>query len=212
VAAIEIDRDLARDLRARFATPELALLERSVLDVTLDEVAALLEAPGAALRVVGNLPYNVSKPVADKLVRERARVARAVLMFQREVASRLTAAPGGRDYGPLTVLVGAAFAVERAFDLAPTSFRPPPRVVSTVTLWTPRAEPLGPRAEAALRAALRAGFAQRRRTLRNNLGRALGEPAATALLRQAEIDGELRAEAVAPAGWRRLSALWPVAP
>lgn len=211
VAAIEIDRDLARALRARFGPGELALLEGDVLEFALREVGELLGAPAAPLRVVGNLPYNVSKPVADKLVRERAHVARAVLMFQREVASRLTARPGGKAYGPLTVLVGEAFDVARAFDLPPAAFRPAPKVTSTVTVWTPRAHAFEAASEGALRRALAAGFAQRRRTLRNNLQRALGAAGAGALLRDAAIDGELRAEAIEPSGWLRLAALWPEA-
>jgi 16S rRNA (adenine1518-N6/adenine1519-N6)-dimethyltransferase len=194
LTAIEIDRDLAADLRRRFG-PALRLIEEDVLDVSLQDLAA------APVRLVGNLPYNVSKPVADKIVRERAAVAGAVLMFQREVAERLTARPETRAFGPLTVLVGEAYVVERLFDLPPTAFRPPPTVRSTVTRWTPRPDAFASLSEQALRAALRAGFAQRRRTLRNNV-----DPA---LLERAGIDGGLRAEAVPGEGWRRLARLWP---
>ena len=202
VIAVEIDRDLAASLRARFPQESLALLEGDVLDVSLAEVA------GGPLRLVGNLPYNVSKPVAAKLVRERAAVAGAVLMFQREVAGRLTALPGSRIYGPLTVLVGEAFRVERLFDLPPEAFRPAPEVRSTVTRWTPRADAFASVSESGLSAVLRTGFAQRRRTLLNNVQRALGRGPAETLLAEAGIDGGLRAEVVPPEGWRRLGALW----
>jgi 16S rRNA (adenine1518-N6/adenine1519-N6)-dimethyltransferase len=202
LTAIEIDRDLAAALRARFPAGRLSLLEGDVLDVPLAEIS------GRPLRVVGNLPYNISKPVAAKLVRERSAVAGAVLMFQREVASRLTALPGCRAYGPLTILVGEAFRVERLFDLSPAAFRPPPEVHSTVTRWSPRAEAFTSVSESALAAVLRAGFAQRRRTLLNNLQRPLGKDLAQALLEEAGVAGTVRAETVSPEGWRRLGALW----
>ena len=195
VTAVEIDRDLAAHLRARFPASALTLLEGDVLDVALEDLAT------EPVRLVGNLPYNVSKPVADKIVRERARVAGAVLMFQREVAERLTAPPGTRAYGPLTVLVGEAFLVEPLFDLRPNAFRPPPEVMSTVTRWTPRPAAFSSVSEENLRAVLRAGFAHRRRTLRNNLP--------VALLEDAGIDGSLRAEALPLEDWRRLARMWP---
>jgi 16S rRNA (adenine1518-N6/adenine1519-N6)-dimethyltransferase len=195
LAAIEIDRDLAAQLRARFPATSLTVLQADVLEVPLDELA------GEPVRLVGNLPYNVSKPVADKVVRERANVAAAVLMFQREVAERLTAVPGTRAFGPLTVLVGEAFSVERLFDLGPGAFRPAPEVSSTVTRWTRRPEAFSSVTEEGLRAALRAGFAHRRRTLRNNVP--------PELLDLAGIDGGLRAEALPPAAWQRLARVWP---
>jgi len=192
--AIEIDRDLAADLGRRFSGTSLTLVEADVLDVALESLA------GEPVRLVGNLPYNVSKPIADKIVRERAFVAGAVLMFQREVAERLIAKPGRRAFGPLTVLVGEAFQVDRLFDLGPAAFRPAPAVSSTVTRWTPRADAFSSAPEEGLRAALRAGFAHRRRTLRNNV-----DPL---LLERAGIDGGLRAEALPPEAWRRLARLW----
>src|SRR5262245_31299105 len=106
LTAIELDRDLAALLSARFGPERLVLLSRDVLDVGLAELSP-------PLAVVGNLPYNVSKPVAMKLVGERAAIDRAVLMFQREVAERLLATPGTPAYGPLTVLSGLAFRIER---------------------------------------------------------------------------------------------------
>ena len=196
LTAIEIDRDLAAQLRDRFPAASLTVVEADILEVPSEEVA------GEPVRLVGNLPYNVSKPVADKIVRERAGVASAVLMFQREVAARLTALPGTRAFGPLTVLVGEAFRVERLFDLGPAAFRPAPEVSSTVTRWTPRPGAFSSVSEGGLRAALRAGFAHRRRTLRNNVP--------PGLLEDAGIDGGLRAEALTPEDWRRLGKLWPL--
>lgn len=207
VTAIELDRDLAALLRSRYTEDRLHLIEGDVLDVAFGALA--LERP---LAIAGNLPYNISKPVAMKLVLERRAVMRAVLMFQREVAQRLTATVGTGAYGPLTVLAGRAYRIERLFDLAPGAFRPRPRVVSTVTRWTPReAAALPESLVGPLKTVLRAAFARRRQTLQKNLRAALGgsETEAQALLARAGIDGTLRAEAVAPEGFAELALQWP---
>ena len=203
LVAVEIDRDLARDLAARFPADRLTLVEGDVLEVPLASLA-----PRAT--IVGNLPYNISKPFAMKMVRERAAVGRGLLMFQREVAERLTAVPGTSAYGPLTVLAGESFRIERVFDLPPGAFRPRPKVDSTVTRWTPREGAL--RSDPApLAAVLRAAFAHRRQTLLKNLRGALagGEDEARALLARAGLDGALRAEAIPPEGFVALARAWP---
>lgn len=205
IAAVEIDRRLTPALARRFPPERLVLFERSVLDLPLSEVAETLSPDGAALIVVGNLPYDVSKPIVGKLLAERDRVARAVLMFQREVAERLTASPGNKQYGPLGILAGLDYRIERRFDLSPRAFRPPPRVVSSVTVWTPRDPAPEPALRTSLRATLAAAFAHRRRTLRNNLRAAFGEAEADAALSSAEIDGALRAERVSPDELSRLA-------
>ncbi len=213
MAAIEIDGRLAEALRARLDPDRVRVIHGDVLTTDLAAVGAAFEG-GAAQRlvVVGNLPYAISKPVAQKLVAERQRVSRAVLMFQREVAERLTAPPGGAAYGPLSVLCGQAFVIERLFDVPPRAFRPPPDVCSSVTRWTPRppAAGLDPRIERALRACLAAAFARRRQTLRNNLRAALGSSErADELLAAARLDGAMRAQQVDPAGFLRLAQSWP---
>jgi 16S rRNA (adenine1518-N6/adenine1519-N6)-dimethyltransferase len=210
ITAIEIDRDLCAHLRSRYPEDRLRLIEQDVLDVSLSGLAA-----PAPLVIAGNLPYNISKPVAMKLVVERKAVSRAVLMFQREVAQRLTAAPGTGAYGPLTVLAGRAFRIERLFDLSPGAFQPSPKVVSTVTRWTPLEDDVLPEPLVApLKAVLRAAFARRRQTLQKNLRIALNgnESAARSLLAQAGLDGRLRAEAVPPEGFIELARLWPGPP
>lgn len=213
VAAVELDRELARELARRFPGERLLVLERDILSIGFDEVLrALARDPAGRLVVAGNLPYNISKPLAMKLVQEHARVRRAVLMYQREVAQRLTASTGSRDYGPLTVLVGEVYEVRRVFDLPAGAFRPRPRVVSTVTSWRRRREE---ETEATtllcLRACLRAAFAARRKTLRNNLRAALGdETVAEQLLSSAGLDGSSRPQDVDPAGFRRLAAAWSI--
>ena len=205
--AVEIDRDLAARLRALYPDDRLRLIEEDVLDVAFSRFAG-----GGRLVIAGNLPYNISKPVAMKLIVERRFVARAVLMFQREVAERLTAQPGTRAYGPLTVLAGRAYRIERLFDLSPGCFRPAPNVVSTVTGWTAREdgalpESLFPK----LRSVLAAAFAHRRQTLQKNLRVRLegGDAAARELLAVAGLDGAHRAEAIPPEGFVALAHGWP---
>ncbi len=212
VVAVEIDRGLARSLRDRFAGRSLEVLEQDILDLDFAEIPSRSGLPAdAPIVVAGNLPYNLSKPIAMRIVEERARVRRAVLMFQREVADRLVASPGTKEYGPLTVLAGLAFRIERVFDLPPGAFRPRPKVTSTVTLWT-RREPaaLADALEPALRGVLRAAFARRRGTLRVNLRAALGETAAATLLSAAGVDEGLRAERLGPDAFVRLAAAWPL--
>lgn len=211
MAAVELDATLGADLRTRIPEDRLVLLERDILRTPLRTVLqALGRADGERLVIAGNLPYNISKPIVQKLIRERDCVDRAVLMFQREVADRLTASPGNRRYAPLGVLAGFAFHIEPLFDVPPGCFSPPPRVHSTVTRWSMTdAARLSDDDEQRLRLVLVACFARRRRTLRNNLKSALGdESRVDELLASAEIDGSLRAEALAPAAFSRLAARW----
>jgi 16S rRNA (adenine1518-N6/adenine1519-N6)-dimethyltransferase len=210
IAAVEVDAALAQTMRRRHPTERLVLLQQSVLQLDLRSVSGCLDHPPAGeLSIVGNLPYSISKPIAMKLVRERASVHRAVLMFQREVAQRLTAEPGAREYGPLSILTGQTYLIRKLFDLPPAAFRPRPRVTSSVTHW--RRRPLGTLTadeEQALRGVLAVCFRRRRQTLRNNLRAALGADGSAALLQAASLDGSLRAEAIPPAGFRRLAELW----
>ncbi len=209
VAAIELDRRLAEQLGERFDASRLRVVHGDVLRHDLVHVAAAFDAGSPPdLIVVSNLPYSVSKPVAQKIVSERARIARAVLMFQREVAERVRATPGSRAYGPLSVLCGEAFVIERLFDVSPRAFRPAPAVSSTVTRWIRRTgdAALDPALEPALRRALAACFARRRQTLRNNVRAALGsDDRAASVLAAAGLDPTLRAEQVDPSAFLRLA-------
>ena len=212
IAVIERDRALAEALRRDHPRDQLLVFEDDALRVELASIAPALDHPcSTRLVVVGNLPYYISKPIAMKLIRERRSIDRAVLMFQKEVADRLTAAPGSKAYGPLTVLVGLTYWIESLFDLRPGAFRPRPKVDSTVTRWHTREMPgFDEKLEAALRACLAASFRSRRQTLRNNLRGALGSSArAEELCRAVDLDASLRAEAVPPEGFVRLAKRWP---
>jgi len=213
IAAVEVDRDLAASLRERFDASRLVLVEQDVLRTRLAQVAGRVSGVSdPRVVVVSNLPYNISKPFANKLTIERDSIASAVLMFQREVAERITASPGTRAYGPLSVMAGRTYRIETLFNVPPAAFRPRPKVVSTVTRWHARTGPgLDARTERSLRATLGACFARRRQTLLRNLRAALpgGNSQARDLLALCDIDPGLRAEALSPDDFMRLAERWP---
>jgi len=202
--AVELDRELAAALRGRFAAEPVTVIEQDVLQF---DFAGTAERAGERLRVAGNLPYYITSPILMKLAESHAALDLAVLMVQREVAERITAAPGSRDYGLLSVTVQMYGAVESLFPLPPSAFAPRPKVESTVFRWrfAPRFAELGVD-EAGFLRFLRRVFAQKRKTLANNL-RAAGVAAAEAAtaLADAGIDAQARAEAVSAEG---LAALW----
>lgn len=144
------------------------------------------------LKIIANLPYNVATPLLIGWLREVDGISDMVLMFQREVARRLCAAPGSREYGRLSVLAQWRCRVARVFDIPGRAFVPPPRVTSTVLRLTPRREPLAPAPLEALERVTAAAFGQRRKMLRSSL-KALGGDVG-ALLSAADIDPEARAE------------------
>jgi len=167
--AIELDPALAAELRFRFREqPQVEVVEDDVLEV---DFAALM-LPGEAADVVGNLPYYITSPILMRLFAAGASglLARAVVMMQREVADRLAAAPGCREYGLLSATTQMNARVETLFTLPPTAFSPPPEVFSTVLRleFVPRFGELGVDA-AGFDAFLHRCFAQKRKTLANNL-------------------------------------------
>ena len=168
--AIEIDRDLATRLRGSFAgLPRHALHEGDALGF---DFAALARERGGRLRIVGNLPYNISTPLLFHLLQQADAIIDMTLMLQREVAARLAAAPGGGDYGRLTVMLAPRVQVQRLFDVGPGAFQPPPRVWSAVIRLTVRTQPPFP-VSPHYGAVVAAAFAQRRKTLRNALSQML---------------------------------------
>ena len=174
--AIEIDRALAAELRFRFREQaQVEIVEADVLEVDLKT----LLRPGEAAEVVGNLPYYITSEILMRLfaVGEDGRLTRAVLMMQREVAERVAAAPGVRAYGLLSATAQMNARIETLFTLSPTAFSPPPEVYSTVLRleFASRFRELGVDPEGFDRF-LRSCFAQKRKTLANNL-RAAGYPA-----------------------------------
>lgn len=161
IVAVEIDRDLAARLRERYGPDRLALVEADALDF---DFASL----GTGLRVVGNLPYNISSPLLFRLADAVDSIADVTVMLQKEVVARMTAAPATADYGRLTVMLQATFDIERLFVVPPGAFRPVPKVDSAIARLVPlreRAPAIADRKRFA--AIVAAAFAQRRKTLRN---------------------------------------------
>ncbi len=175
--AIELDPALAAELRFRFHNePQMEVLEADVLEVDFGE----LVPPGETADVVGNLPYYITSPILLRLFAAGVNglLARAVVMMQREVAGRVSATSGCREYGLLSATTQMNARVETLFTLPPTAFSPPPDVYSTVLRleFAPRFVELGVDA-AGFDAFLRRCFAQKRKTLANNL-RAAGHASA----------------------------------
>jgi 16S rRNA (adenine1518-N6/adenine1519-N6)-dimethyltransferase len=197
LVAVEYDRALADSLTSQFAgdAAKIDIIHNDILRVDLTALAA---REGGKLVVVGNLPYYITSEILLHLYAHADALERAVLMVQREVADRLCAQPGSRDYGLLTVTTQLYADVQRLFELAPEDFSPAPKVHSTVLRlhFTPRHRELGV-APAAFVVFLRRCFAQKRKTLGNNL-RAASYPAARldAAFKTAGVDRETRAEAV----------------
>lgn len=172
--ACEIDRDLAAALQAE-AIPSVQVMVGDFLHVDAGTLTDAIEAaaPGAdRVRVAGNLPYNVASPIMFRLV-ELARggfpLHDATIMLQREVADRLLAAPGSRDYGVLSVLIGHRARVQRLLNLPPGAFRPAPKVHSSVVRLTFAAPTPAVTDEAVLAAITNAVFSRRRKTMGNAL-------------------------------------------
>ena len=207
VVAFEIDRDLAATLRDH-APPHLTIVEGDFLDVTADAMRDLLADSASIPRVVGNLPYNVASPMLFKLLDLYATgiaLGDATLMLQREVADRLVASPGTREYGVLSILIGHAASAERLFTLPPGAFRPMPKVDSAVVRLRFHS-PDPPATDPAVFAAIvQAIFTRRRKTLANALlayplaGRQEGgrQSVVPEVLRLADLDGRRRPETLA---------------
>lgn len=164
LTVIELDRDLAARLRRN---PRLDVVESDVLKV---DFAALADRLGQPLRVVGNLPYNISTPILFHLLDVASRVVDQTFMLQKEVVERMAARPSNKDYGRLSVMLQWRYDIESLLDVPPEAFEPPPRVDSAVV----RMQPL-PGTQAVdpvlLGELVTVAFSQRRKLLRHTLGR-----------------------------------------
>jgi 16S rRNA (adenine1518-N6/adenine1519-N6)-dimethyltransferase len=206
VTACEIDRDLAVELRAA-AIPNLTIVEGDFLATGASNFR--LQA-SALVRVAGNLPYNVASPILFKLVELHAAglpLGDATVMLQREVADRLIAGPGSRDYGVLSILIGHSARVEIILKLPAGAFRPPPKVLSALVRLRFHSPHPPARDEAAFAGLVQAVFTRRRKTLANAL---LAFPPALAatparMLGAAGIDGARRPETLSIPEFVRLA-------
>ncbi len=187
VTAIEIDRDLAAWLKDTF--PEtLTLIETDALKLDWGTVY-----PGQAIRIVGNLPYNISSPLLFHLMSVADRVIDQHFMLQKEVVDRMVATPGSKVYGRLSVMLQYRYRMQKMFDVPPGAFTPAPKVTSSIVRMIPKkSEELLPVDSERFSAIVAAAFNQRRKTLRNALAKILTEEE----IKNAGVDPALRAEAL----------------
>lgn len=211
VTAIEKDRDMAAVLRKELPHERLTVVEANAVNVHFADAAKV-----DRVAVAGNIPYHLTSPILFKVLEERARLSRVVLTIQKEVAERITAQPGGRDYGMLTPILDLYFEVRALYDLPREMFHPPPNVDSAVIrLWTrdvPRAEVVS---HARFMRLVKASFAHRRKTLLNSLksDAALGSVEILQdALREAGVDPMRRAETLSTVEFAAIErALGPLA-
>jgi len=201
VVAIEIDRDLAKLLREKYAGDErVTIVESDVLDVNLGEAA------GGPYLVAGNVPYNITTPILFHAL-EFPRAERAVYLVQREVAERVIAEPASENYGALSVNLQALASAELSFRVSAGAFTPPPKVESAVMRIVPRADPLVSAAEEApYRAMVVGAFGFRRKQMQRVIRElwGLGAEEAAAILARAGIDPAARPEVLTPSDFARL--------
>jgi 16S rRNA (adenine1518-N6/adenine1519-N6)-dimethyltransferase len=197
--AIEIDRDLVPQLQTEFADePRFTIHEADAL--AFDFTALARERGAERLRIVGNLPYNISTPLLFHLLKHIDAIDDMHVMLQREVVNRIAAAPGNGDYGRLTVMLAPWLEAESLFDVGPGAFQPPPKVWSAVVRLTARREPafaVSPRFAAVVASA----FSHRRKTLRN----ALKGVVSAAQIESCDVDPNARPETIAPEAFNRLA-------
>ena len=199
--AIEVDRDLAAALRHRFGGHTGFVLHEA--DVLKFDFSAIDCAPGA-LRIVGNLPYNISTPLIFRLLEQHGRIRDMLFMLQREVVERMAAGPGEPAYGRLSVMVQYHCKVELLFGVPPGAFQPRPKVESAIVRLEPWQEPPHPASDPrALERVVRTAFNQRRKTVRNALRSLMSEEQLTRL----GIDSGLRPENLSLADYVRISSV-----
>jgi len=191
LTVVEIDRDLAARLRKQYPAERLTVIEADVLTVDF-------AAQGEGLRVVGNLPYNISSPLLFHLMAAAGQVRDQHFMLQREVIDRMVARPGGTDYSRLSVMLQSRYRMTKLFDVPPEAFDPPPKVVSAVVRMVPLGEDRPrPKSETAFEQVVAKAFSQRRKMLRGVLADWTAHIPWEAL----GIEPTARAEAVSVAGF-----------
>jgi len=205
LTVIEFDRDLIAPLtEAAQAHGKLTIVHRDVLQVDFTALAKDVDGISEQIRLVGNLPYNLSSPILFHALEHAAAIRDMHFMLQKEVVDRMAAEPGSKVYGRLSVMLQAYCRVVPLFKVPPGAFRPPPKVDSAVVRMVPRAPgEMGVQDPVRFTHVVRAAFGQRRKTLRN----ALQGVADTALIEAAGLRPDARAEQIDVAGFVRLANL-----
>jgi len=199
LTAIELDRDVIPELEAAATgRGKLRIIQADALKTGLTPLAPA----GGKLRLVGNLPYNISTPLLFHFLEQSACIQDMHFMLQKEVVDRMAAKPGGKEYGRLTVMLAAHCKVERLFNIGSGAFRPPPKVESSFVRLTPYTAPPLPIADRERYArVVTAAFSHRRKTLRNALSGLVDEAA----IRAAGIDPQARPETLSAGDFAKLS-------
>ncbi len=196
--AIEFDRDLVSTLRNRFAERENVIIHEA------DALSFDFSKLGKNLRIVGNLPYNISTPLLFHLLRFKDVIADMHFMLQKEVVERMAAVPGSKRYGRLTIMLGCHLQVVHLFDVPPSAFSPPPKVVSSVVRMRPIPQrPFDIHNAELLEKIVKQAFSRRRKTLRN----ALDGLADAETIQSAGLDSSQRPEQIPIVGWVNLANL-----
>jgi len=203
VYAVEKDRQLIELLKTELLANRISNCEIVAKNILQMDLHAITDTTGKKITVIGNLPYGISSQILIKLIQSRSAIERTVLMFQKELAQRITAQPGGRDYGRITAMLRYCADIRILASIKASVFYPPPKVDSTVieARFKPTAM-YGPHDEAMLFAVIKAAFGNRRKTLKNAIAASgLDIDAQTALeaLNSAGIDPSRRAETLQPA-------------
>lgn len=202
LTVIEFDRDLIAPLTAAAAPlGQLSIIHRDVLQVNFSALAE----PGKQIRLVGNLPYNISSPILFHALEHAAAISDMVFMLQKEVVDRMAAGPGSKVYGRLSVMLQAYCRVDSLFIVPPGAFRPPPKVDSAVVVLDPLPEAECFNDLTSLEKVTAAAFGQRRKMLRAALK---SLPGAVEALGSAGIDPTRRAETLTQAEFRALTKAW----
>jgi len=196
---VEIDRDLAQMLRGRYAAEPRLLVHEA--DALAFDWAALARTRGARLRLIGNLPYNISTPLLFSLLEHADCIEDMHFMLQREVVKRIVAVPGTASYGRLGVMLAPRVVATELLSVGPGAFQPPPKVWSAVVRLAPRPAPPPWAANPHYAAVVKAAFGQRRKTLRNALAAFLSAEQ----IRAAGIDPGARAETLSAAQFGQLA-------
>jgi 16S rRNA (adenine1518-N6/adenine1519-N6)-dimethyltransferase len=207
--AVELDRDLLPSLTAALsAYPEAFVIPGDVLSLDIERLVGEHLA-GRTLRGAGNLPYNIATAVIEKLLYSTHPWRDMVFMVQLEVAERIVARPGTKQYGVLSIQCQSRATVKLAFEVKPGSFSPAPAVTSAVITLRPRSGARDPQGEARLLEVVRAAFSHRRKTLVNSLRRysEIGSDAPQ-LLARAGLDGSLRGEQLSVGDYEKLARVW----
>jgi 16S rRNA (adenine1518-N6/adenine1519-N6)-dimethyltransferase len=197
LTAFEIDHRLAKLLQDRFGA-ELKLINRDILALNWKELQEQENTDHEKkIKLVSNLPYQITSPVLYKIEEHAGQFSLVVLMLQKEVADRLTAVPGSKAYGVLTLKIRYAFEVEKLFEVPPEAFSPPPKVHSSVIRLRPRQDKPVLKSLDTYRKIIQTAFVRRRKTLRNNLCTLFSAEELAQLEKQSGIDFSRRGETIA---------------